>query len=230
MTSLSINKEQLKAWALENILAVVFFSLAGLLFAWTNYRKNETYETEKEVAILSTKAKSIEKQLTTLRGIDGDLNALDGKLKILREDLLNFGRKTEIYRFFLDFEQTLGLKLGSPTIVRAYNFHQRTAITLDKDLSAYDGNLILVEYLINFKAPFYKLLGFIQALNSCQKYIGITKMELKEEGGASAGQSYDTSNSFGTTLLKPNEVEKSMEVTIYLTILGEIKFNESENE
>lgn len=221
MANIKIDKQMIKAWVKDNLIAVVFFATSLLLLIWIYNRHGSITELSDESDRISLMADSMTRDITSLRTIDKDFSELKANFDELRSKLMNFGSRTEIFSFFFEFEQSLGIKFTNQSVVDAYNLSKKTGISIDKDLFEFNGDIIAVEYNVILTTTLLKSMNFVRALQKCDRWVRVNKFEYKET------KTYETVTKGADGKDIRNEEDRNVEVAINFVILGNIKFGNS---
>ncbi len=229
---IQFNKEQVKDWLLENLFAIVFSCIALGLLIWAQNLRGGLDDIIQQKAQKELEQGRMKNDLQATQGIEKDLKEIDEQFAKLKEHFLNFAQKTEIYRFFLAFENNTNLKLGTPSLVEAVNLSKKAPIDLEKDLKSDNGSFVAAEYQISTEGDFASLLRLFQLIEQSKHFVKIKSIELKES------LEVPQNNAFGVFTPaaiadQPNPeegetVSKKLVVNVRLIVLGEIKIDETE--
>lgn len=227
------NKEQVKEWLLENLFAIVFSCIALGLIVWAQGLRDGLDEVIQQKAQKELEQGRMKSDLQTSQGIEKELKEIDEQFLKLRGNLLNFAQKTEIYRFFLEFENNTKLKLGTPLLVSAFNLSKKNTIDLEKDLKGINGNIVAAEYQISTEGDYATLLKLFQRIEQSKHFVKTKSIELKESLEAPQNNAFGIFtpvpiNTEEITQEKGEPVSKKLTAIVRLIVLGEIKIDETE--
>ena len=167
MNSLSnITIEDIKQFIKNNKLMCVLAVASVVLFVLRNNFSTSCDEISSQMDSINLQVKQMEKQINMLRTVDADLKHLDGIKADIFKKCLNFGKNTSTYKFFNRLNEILkGHQITSTnSITKSYNLIKKQSLTLEQDLSSFNGDIILVEYTMAFKTNFKNLMAFLKQM------------------------------------------------------------------
>jgi len=155
----------------------------------------------------------MENQINQLKNINNDLETLNQLEADITKKCLNFGKKTSIYKLLTKINQLLPNSESSLNVSTSssYNLTLKQPITLDQNLQSFNGNYVLVDYTMTFKANFKDTLDFIKSMNNFPYFISLKQMDIKLDIKSTA------------------ETRPLLNVSLVYSILGKIKMKEENN-
>ncbi len=217
MNNLSnITIEDIKQFIKNNKLMCVLAVASFVLFILRNNFSASCDEISSQMDSVNLQVKQMEKQINMLRTVDADLKHLDGIKMDIFKKCLNFGKNTSTYKFFNRLNEILkGHQITSTnSITKSYNLIKKQSLTLEQDLSPFNGDIILVEYTMAFKTNFKNLMAFLKQMGQLDRLIRLKQLDIRQG---------ETSNKDGEI------VRNNLNVNLVFSILGKISLKEDAN-
>ncbi len=209
----SITLEDVKQFIKHNKLMCVLVVINAVLFILYNNFDTSCDEISSQMDSINLQVKQIEKQMNMLRTVEADLKQLENvKIDILKK-CLNFGKNTSTYKFFNTLNTILNEHhiVSTNSITKSYNLIKKQNLTLEQDLSPFNGDLILVEYMMVFKSSFKSLIAFLQKMEHLNRLICLKQIDIRE-----------------SEAVREN-LEDNLNVSLIFSILGKIAMQEDAN-
>ncbi len=208
---LSINFEQFRNFLKNNVLIYVLAILNIVIFIFNISLGNSNAEVSSQIDSTQLNAKHIETQINQLNTINNDLNTLKQTEEEILDKCLNFGKKTSIYKFLTKInlflkENTSKLNVS---ISNSYNLTQKQSLSLDQNLQNFNGNYVIVDYLMTFRSSFQDMLNFLKSMHELPYFITLKQMDIKIDTKASSTE------------------EPLLNVNLTYSMLGKIKIKEA---
>lgn len=217
MNSLSnITIEDIKQFIKNNKLMCTLAIASIVLFILRNNFSASCDEISSQMDSINLQVKQMEKQINMLRTVDADLKHLDGIKADIFKKCLNFGKNTSTYKFFNQLNEILkGHQITSTnSITKSYNLIKKQSLTLEQDLSPFNGDIILVEYTMAFKTNFKNLMAFLKQMEQLDRLIRLKQLDIRQ----------------GEINNKDGEIVRNdLNVNLVFSILGKISLKEDAN-
>lgn len=217
MNNLSnITVEDIKQFIKNNKLMCALAIASIVLFVLRNNFSASCDELSSQMDSINLQVKQMEKQINMLRTVDADLKHLDGIKADIFKKCLNFGKNTSTYKFFNRLNEMLKEHQITSTnsITKSYNLIKKQSITLEQDLSHFNGDIILVECTMAFKSNFKNLMGFLKQMEQMDRLIRLKQFNVRQE---------ETSNNV------EEKTTNNLNVNLVFSILGKISLKEDAN-
>lgn len=209
----SINLEDVKQFIKNNKLICGLVVINIILFILRSNFSANCDEIASQMDSINLQVKQIEKQMNMLRTVEADLKQLENvKIDILKK-CLNFGKNTSTYKFFNALNTILNEHhiVSTNSITRSYNLIKKQNLTLEQDLSPFNGDLILVEYTMVFKSSFKNLIAFLRNMKQLDRLICLKQIDIRE---SEAGD---------------ENLQNNLNVNLIFSVLGKIAMKEDAN-
>ena len=217
MNNLSnITIEDIKQFIRNNKLICVLAIASIVLFVLRNNFSANCDEISSQMDSVNLQVKQMEKQINMLRTVEADLKHLEGVKTDIFKKCLNFGKNTSTYKFFNKLNEILKEYRITSTnsITKSYNLIKKQSLTLDQDLSPFNGDLLLVEYTMVFKSNFKNLMGFLKQMEQLDRLIRLKQLDIRQE---------EMSNKDGEA------IKNDLNINLVFSILGKISLKEEAN-
>lgn len=217
MNNLSnITLEDIKLFIKNNKLLCVFAIATIVLFNLSNHFSTSCNEISAQMDSINLQVKQMEKQINMLRTVDVDLKNLETIKANIFKKCLNFGKNTSTYKFFNKLNEILKKSQIASTnaITKSYNLIKRQNLTLEQDLSAFNGDLILVEYSMTFRSNFKNMMDFFKRIEQLDRFMRLKQLDIRQNENGSK---------------KDETVTNDLNVNLVFSILGKIALKEDDN-
>lgn len=217
MNNLSnITVEDIKQFIKNNKLMCVLVIVCIVLFILRNNFSASCDELSSQMDSVALQVKQMEKQINMLRTVDADLKHLDGIKADIFKKCLNFGKNTSTYKFFNRLNEIFKEHQITSTnsITKSYNLIKKQSITLEQDLSHFNGDIILVECTMAFNTNFKNLIAFLKQMEQFDRLIRLKQLDIRQR---------ETRNKDG------EKTENDLNVNLVFSILGKISLKEDAN-